>query len=394
MNAPRSVLILEAHARAAVEAIRSFLRLGVRVVAASDKRLYAGRFVRGMQRRVQYPSVVHAPEAFVAWLLKYLATHPTTALFPLGDACVELIARNQEAIRRHTRLFMPPYERFETAFDKILTNKAAAAAGVPIPRCWYPDEEGLDAPIKAARFPVVVKPAVGVGARGIVRADTAQELEQVWSAALAGPCRSFVQEFVPLGGRQYVVDALLDESGRTVAAVASQKVRFFPPRGGASTLSRSVPPGDLCRVSEKLLQAIGYYGIANVDLIEDTRDGVNGVLEINPRFGEMHAICRVAGVDMIRLYWQLAMGEPAEPTRTYQTDRYLRFLPTDLMWFLASPDRFGAKPSFLECFGSQVENVLSAQGDYGPSLGYLLENLALLADPKALAYRFVREKRH
>ncbi|GAG06931.1 unnamed protein product, partial [marine sediment metagenome] len=179
-------------------------------------------------------------------------------LIPLGDVCVELIAQHQEEIRRHTRLFMPEYDRFMVAHDKILANKAAQAAGVPIPRCWYPDEAGLDAVLKSADFPVLVKPAMDVGARGIIRADSPGQLQRAWSMHRHSAGRKFVQELIPLTGRQYVLDLLMDTQFRLVAAVASQKVRFFPVKAGAGTLSRSINRPDLCQAAAGLLRSIGY----------------------------------------------------------------------------------------------------------------------------------------
>ncbi|GAG17697.1 unnamed protein product, partial [marine sediment metagenome] len=71
-------------------------------------------------------------------------------------------------------------------------------------------------------------------------------------------------------------------------------------------------------------------------------------------------------------------------------DRYVRFLPTDMMWFLKSADRFRVKPGFLQCFSGKVEHILFTGNDYGPLIGYAIENLALLADPHGFRYRFVR----
>jgi predicted ATP-grasp superfamily ATP-dependent carboligase len=390
MESADTILILEAGARAAIEAIRSFLRNGLNVTAGSDRRFCAGFFVRGLQNRVIYPSLEAGPALFIEWLLGYIKTNPVKMILPLGDSCVELVAEFQNDIRKHTLLYMPAYKNFMVAHDKIKANKAAERVGVAVPRCWYPDEDGLDAVLKSADFPVLVKPAVGVGARGIVRADTPAELEKAWAGTDGSDRRFFIQELIALTGRQYVIDILLDSDLRTVASVASQKVRFYPVKAGASTLSRSLKNQQLSDISARLLGSMGYYGIANIDLIEDPRDGIAKFLEINPRFGEMHAICNAVGIDMPMLLYRLACGETLEPIEDYPEDIYLRFLPTDLMWFLNRPDRFRTEPGFFKSFNSNVRHTLVEGTDFGPAIGYLLENLALLADPKKFAYRFIR----
>lgn len=383
-----SVLVLESNARAAVGVIRSLLEHGVFVTAGAESRCCAGFFVKGLNNRVVYPSVHDKPDEFIDWLPKYLESNSVKLLFPLGDACVELVARHQDSIRKHTQLFMPEYKIFMTAYDKIQSNKAAERAGVPIPKCWYPDEQSMDSIIKSAIFPVVLKPAVGVGARGIYVAQSASELELLWKEHSAKNDRMFVQEFIKFDGAQYVVDVLTDNQGKTITAVVSEKVRFYPVRGGASTLSRSVMRPDICENCQKLLSYIGYYGIANIDLIEDKRDGVVKFLEINPRFGEMHTICNAVGIDLTYMYYLIAAGNSVSAIGSYPENRLLRFLPTDLMWFLTSPQRFRANPGFFKSF--KARHTLLGKNDIGPVLGYLLENLCIMTKPKKFLYRFAR----
>ena len=357
-------------------------------MAASDRRCFAAGYVRGMRCHVKNPPLQEEPERFIKWLMSYLAGHSVSMLIPLGDAGTDLIARHQDEIRRYTRLYLPPYDRFLVAHDKIRTNQAAEKAGVAIPRCWYPGAGDVETVIREATWPVLVKPGIGVGARGIVRANTPEELRSAWVTSQNG---CFVQEMIPLTGSQYVVDILIDEQARTVAAVASKKVRFYPVSGGASTLSQTVHRPDLCDATERLLRAIGYHGVANVDFIEDPRDGVPKLLEINPRFGEMHGVCSAAGVDLPWLLYRAAHGEKLPYAATYPAGVSMRFSPTDLMWFLKSSDRFRAKPGFWESLmGNKVAHTLIQGSDFGPVVGYLLENLALLGDPKKFAYRFRR----
>jgi predicted ATP-grasp superfamily ATP-dependent carboligase len=385
-----SVLVTESNARAAVAIIRSLLGHGIEVTAAADHRCCAGFFVGGLKRRILYPSLEANPNKFIDWLLNYLTKNPTEMLLPLGDAGVSLIAKHQDEIRKHTLLLLPDYNCFLTFHDKILANKAAERAGIPIPRCWYPDEVCLDSVFKSVTYPALIKPAFGVGARGIMRADSPYELELHWNRAIKTDSRMFIQELIPLTGRQYVVDILIDQQMRTIVAVASEKVRFYPIKRGASTLSKSIARLDICESAVKLMQSIGYYGIGNTDFIEDPRDKTAKFLEVNPRFGEMHAICSVAGIDLPYLLYRVTKGENVQPVCDYTEGKFLRFGPTDLMWFLRSRDRFNANPSFFKSFGKSVAGTLVAEKDYGPLIGYLLENIVMLANFKKFAYRFLR----
>jgi len=87
--------------------------------------------------------------------------------------------------------------------------------------------------------------------------------------------------------------------------------------------------------------------MADCDFIVDPRDGVIKLMEVNPRFTRSIRILVEAGLDFPWELYRLALGmEPGE-ARRYRMDVYLRYLPADLAWFLRSPDRFRARPSFF-----------------------------------------------
>jgi biotin carboxylase len=84
-----------------------------------------------------------------------------------------------------------PPEAAEAARDKRLFRERMGAAGLPAPR-WFAVErgEGVEAALARARFPCVVKPTFLSGSRGVIRADTPEELRAAWArlaAILADP---------------------------------------------------------------------------------------------------------------------------------------------------------------------------------------------------------------
>ena len=165
-----TVLVIEASAKAALPVIESMARAGVRVACASELRFNSGFYSRGCRERHVYPSPRRRPDEFKRWLLDFLATREIDLLFPVGHYGALAVSEIQDDIRQYTRLLLPPHDVFLKGYEKIPTLKAALAAGVPIPDTWFPaDEGGLDAVLpRITRWPVLIKPSVGVGARGIV----------------------------------------------------------------------------------------------------------------------------------------------------------------------------------------------------------------------------------
>ena len=383
-----SVLILGAHNKAALPLIESAHAHGRRVIAASPLRWCLGFYSRCVSRRLRYPSAEHAPAACLDSLLRYLARHPVDMLVPVGDSGTELVARHQDALRRYTRLALPPYAVFRAGRDKILTLQAAARAGVAIPRTWYPEGQALTEIAREAPYPCLIKPAISAGARGITVVRSAEELLGSFAAVDSQFGRAFVQDFVPQTGMQYKVDMVVGKNVRPLAAVAYEKRWYYPPSGGSSVLNRSVSRPDIICLAARVLTELGWYGFCDFDFIEDPRDGVVKLMEINPRYPESLRVVYAAGVDVGEIAFQLAHDREPPPQLGYQVDRWARFLPGDLLWFLASPDRWRHWRQFVDFFSPKVQYQLGSACDPGPLIGYLLENLVVLFNRKQRAARF------
>jgi hypothetical protein len=85
----------------------------------------------------------------------------------------------------------------------------------------------------------------------------------------------------------------------------------------------------------------------------------------------------------------MAMGRPVTPVLDYPKDRFLRFLPGDLLWFLRvdNAKRFSTWPSWFRFFDNKTAYQVCSAHDYGPIMGYLLENLTALFDRKLVKER-------
>lgn len=379
----KTVMVLEVQAKASLPIIQSCARHGLRVVAGAPKRYCTGFYSRAVRKRFIYPSPVKQPEACIQAILRFLERHEIEVLFPVGDVMTDLIACHQDEVRKHTRLVLVEYETFRKGRSKIDTLKAAAAAGVPIPGTWYPHERPIDEVAGEIRYPALIKPDIAAGARGMKRVESPDELKR-WLPAIEKEFgRVFVQEFVPHTGMQYKSDVIISDDGELLAGVAYAKLRYYPPSGGSSVLNKTVDRPDILDNVTRVLRQLQWHGFCDFDFIEDPRDGVVKLMEINPRYPESFRATEAAGLDMPWMMYQLAVEGHCLPDRTLRTGRYLRFLVGDIMWFLTSPDRWKARPSFFRFFDrNTIYQVLSAS-DIGPFVGYVLENVLVMFDRKA-----------
>ncbi|KKR03014.1 MAG: Carbamoylphosphate synthase large subunit [Candidatus Uhrbacteria bacterium GW2011_GWF2_39_13] len=383
------VLILEVHAKASLPVIESCKAMGLNVIAGSYRKHCCGMYSKAVDRKVIYPQYDKNPDKFIVFMLDFLKNNTIDMMFPVGDVMTDIIAKNQEQIRKYTKILLPSYDIFVQGRNKVGTLKAAEKAGCPIPLTWYPDDEPLEKIIeKIPNYPVLVKPAISAGARGITFCYDKNDILNNFDKVQKIYGQSFVQEYVPQDGMQYKVDAVMDEQQELYAGVVYSKLRYYPVDGGSSVLNKTEHRPDILEQAVNVMKELKWVGLCDFDFITDPRDGIVKLMEINPRFPESYRTVEAGGVDMTKIIYQLAIGQKPEPQLQYKENQYNRFLFGDIMWFLKTKEnRFKVKPSFFRFWGKDMYYQLIRKNDLGPLWGYIRENLAMVYDKKLRTQR-------
>jgi hypothetical protein len=201
----------------------------------------------------------------------------------------------------------------------------ARDAGLPVPATLVLRGPVLPGGV-SLRCPLIVKPAIGSGGRGVRRIESESDL--VAHIRAEQPCRA-----KPLIVQQYVEGddvgvSVLAERGR-VLVLAVQ--RHLPRR--ELRFERNPAAEEIAR---HFVSATGYTGVAHLDFIEPPGSRCPLLLECNPRFwASVDAACR-AGINFPALAVQRVLGEgvawPAAPPvadvpRTVAADRFGDPLP-------------------------------------------------------------------
>jgi predicted ATP-grasp superfamily ATP-dependent carboligase len=362
-------------AKAAIPVIESLGKKGIEVHVGCQSRWCASYFSRHVTRRFRYVPPEKEPERFVDQLYEIVKSENYAALIPVGDIITALISANQDRFRQHTGLLLPDNSTFIKGRDKQKTLKIAIANDIACPMTYFPDETDINELRGLIKYPVVVKPAISHGARGITIVLSKKDLIPSYKAVRRkfGPC--FVQEYISQAGTQYKADVLVDRNGNLKAGVVYSKLRYYPLEGGSSILNQTVERPDILAAVDKLLKAMHWYGFADFDFIVDPADGVAKLMEINPRFPESFRITLAAGIDFPYMIYQMATGRDVDQCNGYRKGIYSRFLLGDLLWFIKSPNRFRAEPSFFKFFDKNLHYYILNAEDPKLVLGYILENL-------------------
>ncbi len=293
------------------------------------------------------------------------------------------MARHEQVLSKHFRLTTPPWKILRWAYDKRLTYSLAADLGIDHPWTRLPRSREEVAALDCA-FPAILKPAVKdrINPFTLAKAwrveDRRQLLERYDQACeLVDPHSIMVQELIPGGGEAQFSFASLCADGRVLAWTVARRTRQYPVHFGAgSTLVETVDNPAIEQPARRLLAAISYSGLVELEFKVDPRTGQAKLLDINARTWLWHMVARRAGVDFPYLTWQLTYGIEIPETRTQPGVRFVRGItdfPAALteIWqgrlSLRAYLRSLAPP--LECAVFAFDDLLSAVVDV-PSLLY------------------------
>lgn len=290
-------------------------------------------------------------------------------LFPDGDNVSAMVARHHEALRARFCLTTPPWEVLRWGYDKRLTYQLAERAGVDLPWTRYPHSTEAAAALEGV-YPLILKPAIKVSENAFTSMKAWQiDDRAALLARFAEACRLvppeviMVQELIPGGGEAQFSFAALCQDGRPLATLVAQRRRQFPLDFGlASTYVETVNCPEIEDPARRLLAAMRYTGIAEIEFKRDARDGRYKLLDINARVWTWHALGRRAGVDFPYLLWRLVHGLPVPELRAR----------TGVAWIHLVPDVRGA-------LGALRQGTFDARG-YVRSYGRMLQGAVFALD--------------
>lgn len=355
---------------------KALRQLGCRVTTICASRLDLGCHSRFITRWHRGPRGQEDPEGFLSRISEILRADPQDVVIPLTDGSATVLSQHKLELSAHSRIAVPDWPIFLYARDKLLTMRACQELGIPAPKTWLQDTLPLDPRGIGLQFPVVVKPRQSYGAIGFSRVDAPHSLAEVFLLTQARYGPALVQEYVPQTGLQYKAELMTDTDGSLKAAVVFSKIRWYPVNGGSSTLNVTVDRPDIIESCMRLLRHVNWMGYADIDLIQDPRDGLPKIMEINPRITGSVKIAFEAGVDFAEMVVRQALGHVFPAHLEYAKGIYLRYLLPDLLWLVRSPNRFSCRPSWFD-FRRTTDQIFSFD-DPLPGISFALQSLIRL----------------
>ncbi len=341
------VLLLEGFTRQNMAMIRAMHDLGCHVTTYNQSRLDIGYASRFPDRKLLGFWDRNDMDASLAALTEELKTGKYDVVIPMTDFSATMLSRHKTALSAYARLAVNDWDAFRNAIDKQNTMRICQERGLPCPQT-LPEVQSVDDVLASGLpYPFIIKPRTGYGSIGFHRIDNEAQLRAAFDTTKEQCGPLLVQEYIPQTGKQYKAEVMIDGGGAVKSCCVFDKTRWYPVDGGSTCCSTTVRRPDIEQTACALLLAMGWRGYGDVDLIEDPRDGAVKVMEVNPRITACVKICFFAGVDFARQIVEHETGRPVTAYPAYAEGRCLRYMHTDVLWFLQSPDRFRTKPSWF-----------------------------------------------
>lgn len=248
-------------------------------------------------------------------------------VLPVTLRGVQLISQRREAISKVSAIPpIPEYELIELVRNKWSLYQFATQNGLPAVLSAFIAKGGepisVSPGLDSIEYPALLKPTSQSSGFGIVKVDSPSDLENAWKdERIIKGSEYILQNYISGFDISFSVFC---QSGKVIAytlwkELLPSKEPFHVPR-----LVEYTEDEHAIDVGRRLVSAIGWDGVADIDLIFDKRDQTVKILEINPRFWQSLLGSFTAGVNFPLMACLTAVGAECPEMKQTRPIKYAR----------------------------------------------------------------------
>jgi predicted ATP-grasp superfamily ATP-dependent carboligase len=330
------VLIPDGETLTVLPILRSLARKNVEVGVAAPNKSAISFYSRYCKNKVWCSSPRYDIRLFLKTVQKIAAGSYFDMLLPAGDCALIPLSENREKIPPYIKFPFASKEAIRTTFKKTLTLKLAMANDIPIPQTFFVNSmRDLKRSSEKMSYPAVIKPSQSWVWDGDIAShhracyvNTPQSLLFVYKQMHAYSPFPIVQEYIP--GITYSVGVLYNHS-KLRAICCIKQHRTIPVLGGWATFRETVKLDPKMRdYTLRLMRALNWHGVAEVEFRVDSRDFTPKLMEINGRFWGSVELAITSGIDFPYLLYRLEVDGDVNPVFSYRAGIKRRWLQGDL----------------------------------------------------------------
>lgn len=321
------VLVTDAAYLHTLAILRYLAREGIHAyVMGSNKGSDISRYSKYCRGYLEGPDYEDEKQ-YIEAVLEILAQQRVDLMIPVSYRATAIAAKYRNEIGQISKVEVAEYGQIGVALNKKHTYELADKLGVPVPQTCYPRRiEEVDALRSKTGYPVVIKSLFESGGQIIEYAKSDSELVEKYrhmcsKHGYAEGSLPMIQEYVT--GRETYSFCALYQHGVCKRVFMFREVRSVPYRGGSGSCVESYYEPTMKEYGTKLLDALRWHGVADVEFKRDKNAEAWKLMEVNPKFWASLEVALRAGVNFPYHLCELALGKNLLYSEEY--DRQLRF---------------------------------------------------------------------
>lgn len=297
--------------------VRGFGRRGIPVVYLDSERGSVVRHSKYVHQRLACPSPREADAGFANALLDFgRQVDSKMVVVPTDDRYALALSKHKHELEQFFFLPVPSYEIAQKLIDKRAFYRLLVEMQIPHPRTYFPDDiSELWLMGTKIDYPFIIKPAHSMPFREAFGSKcfmihSSEDLDRAVDRLRERNLEVVIQEVIP-GRVVYEVYTYFNRESQPLAICGWDKIRHFPPDFGSGSFCKSVWWPSAVEQGISFLKAIGYHGIAGIELMKDSRDGKYKMIEVNARTITQNRLAAACGADIDYVAYLDASGQSA-----------------------------------------------------------------------------------
>ena len=294
---------------------------------------------------VEYcPNLSDSSDKLLEFMLALSKRYPgEKVLIPSVDECAYFVGKYHDVLSDEYLIPAPNWDAVSKINNKRFQYETAEALDIPIPETYFPAtlDDVAELSTTISNYPYVIKPNVSFewklksarsGARGKkgIQVNDAEELVK-WASEVFVPGHDFMVQEV-IGGRDERLVTFLGfftKDSTPDSYFIRKKMRQCPIDFGYCTMTESCHNPTVLDQSVRLLQSLGYHGVAGVEWKLDPSTDTYKLIEINGRPVNTTGCAIASGVDLPAIAYFNIIEKPLPAVTDWEDGQRWAWLAMD-----------------------------------------------------------------
>ena len=308
-------------------------------------------------------------------------------LLPSNDHAVYTISKHKKELEEYYKVITPSLGIIEYIYDKVKLINLAAQHFIPIPttQSFKKIDEKISGELQ---FPVITKGRNGLSFYKKIKAkalmannetELRKQLNYISKKYFLED--SFTQELIPDNGNNKTISfTAFCIEGEIMAHWTGVKIREHPIQFGTATFAKSTYVEKCHNQSARLLEALNYTGVCEIEYLKDPRTDEYKLIEMNPRTWLWVGLAKYCGVDYAIMTYNYLNNINNDYPSNYLKDVYWINPITDTIYAFMGilKKQLKLRNYINSVLYEKKYNALIANKDFKPFVFYLFSIFSFL----------------